>query len=174
MSDISDLNAVLHLDDVRIYETRYRTDLGFRDEELSISTREIRRERRDSGEPEQEIQNWDISVTTSPRRFECRARVYVQMRECRYLVDAAVIYKASSPVAKPGKDLIKEFIQGEALPALFPFIRAEVKQASQKIRGPRQVLNQLSAVDVSEAVEEAFSDQASQIESASAAEQDGD
>lgn len=160
-----DLRAMYALQDVRMYEVACRTDTGFRDDKATIASRELRKKRRADGEPDGEEQRWDITISVSAKRIECRARVMVQLRECRYLVDAASIYSRSdgstgSSGAKRTKDeppeaALVKFIEEEALPTLYPYLRAEIHQAAVKIRGSRRVFTDLTTEGVRRALRDA-------------------
>ena len=147
----TDLRDFYELDDVRLYEVACRTDIGFKEDEATVTARTQAQKRKEEGKGEEEDQQWDISVKVSARRIECRARVFVMLRDCRYLVDAASIYRSDTQEGPPPQDLVVKFIEKEALPALLPFVRAEVHQGAAKIRGSRRVFKDLTLDGVLEA-----------------------
>src|SRR5690349_4631548 len=138
ITESPDLRLIYILDDVRMYEVACRTDLGFKDD-FTTAARDRRRKLRAEGKSDEEEQRWDITIRVSPKRIECRARVVVQLRDCRYLVDGASIYLNPSADSTPQESALVQFVEQEALPTLYPYLRAEIHQAAAKIRGSRRV-----------------------------------
>ncbi len=161
----NDLSAAYELLDIRIYEVAFRTDQGFKGDEVSSAARARRKQRKEQGRSDDEDQNWDITIKVSPKRLECRARLMIVHRDCRYLVDAASIYSRREHTAEdPPEHAVISFAESEALPTLFPYLRAEVHQAAEKVRGSRRVFSDLTMDGVRKAFDNAKSSNGQEVE----------
>jgi len=168
----ADLVELCELDDVRVYEFACRNESGFevprgRKKDPSTAT----------GAPAEvdevaadEDQRWDIRIKIGTRVLECRTRVTVTFSGCSYLVDAAAIYKIRSSrterFSKLPRKLVMDFVEAHALSTIFPYVRTEVHQGAEKVRGDRAVFRTLSLDDVHEALASATSDSGREVEQA--------
>ncbi|MBE1577729.1 hypothetical protein ACFORH_11095 [Amycolatopsis roodepoortensis] len=110
----------LRLDDIRQYEVSARAHSGF-----PLSSREF------AGEANE--QEWKFYVHSTETTVALRARLAMETPDASYVVDAVVRYRSATPfTAEPS--VLQDFLNGEAMPTLYPFIREALHEAGRKIR----------------------------------------
>jgi hypothetical protein len=128
---ISSVEAFAQLADIRdvqFYELHGRLYSAFDNEE-------------DRREPGSQEVNFKVRLGETFLAFRLRLEVFGEAG--RYLADAAVIFRIAEPVDPVAPGIMKSFIEKEAFPVLYPFVRQSLYDVAARLAAEVPILGLL-------------------------------